>query len=92
MIHDPLSADALMTHIRTLAANIGPRPTGQAAEKQARAYIRCILEQSGFSSIEEQSFQTRPMIGLAVTIPLGLALASNLLSLAGRVGVYETAL
>jgi hypothetical protein len=86
MMDDPLSAEALMTHIRALAAGIGPRPTGQAAEGQARAYIHHILEQSGFSSIEEQPFPTRPTIGLAVTIPLGLALASNLLSLAGRVG------
>jgi acetylornithine deacetylase/succinyl-diaminopimelate desuccinylase-like protein len=75
-----------MAHIRALAGEIGPRPTGQSAEEQARAYIRGILEQSGISSLEEQSFRTRPTIGLAFTIPLGLALAGNILSLAGRAG------
>jgi hypothetical protein len=41
---DPLAAESLMTHIRTLAGEIGPRPTGQSAENQARAYIRQMLE------------------------------------------------
>ena len=40
---DPLSAESLMAHIRALAADIGPRPTGQPPEEQARAYIRRAL-------------------------------------------------
>jgi hypothetical protein len=83
---DPLSADSLIAHIRALAADIGPRPTGQPPEEQARAYIRRVLTEAGITSLEEQPFLTRPTIGVAFTIPLNLALAGNLVSLAGRLG------
>src|SRR5258706_2718215 len=83
---DPLSAEALMSHIRALAADIGPRPTGQPPEERARAYIRRALAEVEITSLEEQPFLTRPTIGMAFAIPLNLALAGNLLSWAGRVG------
>ncbi|MFL5801877.1 MAG: M28 family peptidase [Roseiflexaceae bacterium] len=75
-----------MSHIRALAADIGPRPTGQPPEERARAYIRRALAEVEITSLEEQPFLTRPTIGMAFAIPLNLALAGNLLSLAGRVG------
>jgi hypothetical protein len=75
-----------MAHIRALAADIGPRPTGQPAEEQARAYIRRTLADVGITSLEEQPFSTRPTIGVTFGIPLKLALVGNLLSLTGRVG------
>jgi hypothetical protein len=83
---DPLSAEALMRHIRALAGDIGPRPTAQPPEEQARAYIRRALAEGEITSIEEQPFLTRPTIGVAFAMPLNLALAGNILSLAGRVG------
>lgn len=85
---DPLSADSLMAHIHALAADIGPRPTGQPPEAQARSYIRRILAEVGITSLDEQPFLTRPTIGVAFAIPLNLALVGNLLSLAGRLGTF----
>lgn len=81
---DPLSAKVLMNHVRVLASDIGPRPTGQPAEDQARDYIQQVLSEHGIDSVEQQSFQTRPTIGIGVSIPLVLTLVANALSLAGR--------
>jgi hypothetical protein len=50
---DPLSAESLMAHIRALAADIGPRPTGQPPEEQARSDIRRVLAEVGITSLEE---------------------------------------
>lgn len=85
-MQDPLSAEALMEHIRVLAVDIGPRPTGQSPEQQARDYIRQVLTANGINSVEEQPFQTRPTVGVGIIIPLALALIANGVSLAGRLG------
>jgi hypothetical protein len=92
-MNDLLSAGVLMKHIRALATDIGPRPAGQPAENQARAYVRQVLTRHGIDTIEEQQFQTRPTVGIGIIIPLALTLAANLLSFAGRFGrILGTAL
>jgi hypothetical protein len=83
---DSLSQDALLVHIHALAAGIGPRPTAQAAEGAAHAYVRTVLQLSGITNIEAQAFPTRTTIASAVTYPLITALAGNILSLFGVTG------
>jgi hypothetical protein len=58
MVDDPLSAQALMAHIRALADQIGPRRTGSLQEAAAREYIRRTLSGAGVAEIEEQAFPT----------------------------------
>ena len=59
---DPLSAESLMAHIRALAADIGPLPTGQPPEEQASSYIRRVLAEVGITSLEEQPFLALAML------------------------------
>ena len=85
---DPLSADALMAHVRALAYDIGPRPAGHPAEARARDYIRSVLNEIGFPdrSIEELPFRTWDTWGYSMVTPALVSLAGNALSLFGRAG------
>ncbi len=85
---DFLTAQALFAHVRALAEDIGPRPTGHPAEAQARAYIRERLQQAGFSAdeIEEMPLQVWDTWGYTLVVPLLLSLAGNAAARAGRFG------
>jgi hypothetical protein len=81
---DPLDADALMAHVRALADEIGPRPTGHPAEAAARDYIRRTLADTGITAVEEQPFNTWDTWGYGLVVPALLGLAGALLGLRGR--------
>ncbi|NTU82619.1 MAG: hypothetical protein HGA45_25160, partial [Chloroflexales bacterium] len=77
-MHDPLAADALMSHIRALADEIGPRPPGHAEEARAREYIRAALAALGYDQVEELPFQTIDEPIYAFFYPLCLSAAGAL--------------
>lgn len=83
---DPLAAEALMRHVRALADDIGPRPTGHAEEALARGYIRSILSSLGFTDIEEQPFATPDTPGYAMVLPQALGAISNAIAPTQRWG------
>jgi hypothetical protein len=83
---DPLAQTELMPHVHALAGDIGPRPATQPAEVKAHDYVRDVLHQGGVTGIEYQPFPTRTTIATAVTTPLLMALAGNLISLTGHSG------
>jgi hypothetical protein len=74
---DPLSAQALMTHVRVLADELGPRPTGGIAEGAAHEYIRRTLELSGFKQTETLPFMAWNTWGYSLLAPLTLAMLGN---------------
>lgn len=86
---DSLSAQQLLTHVRALAHDIGPRPAGHPAEAQAREYICQTLVEAGFDAgdIEAQPFAAPDTWGYLFAGPITLTLAANGLGkIAGRVG------
>ncbi len=76
---DSLSAQTLMTHVKALAQDIGPRPPGSVQERLARNYIRQVLNEIGLSHIEEIPFLTNDTWGYGLIIPIALALLGNLI-------------
>lgn len=80
----PLSAAALMSHVRVLAEEIGPRPAGHVEEMRARQYIRQVLARLGFQEVETLFFPAPDTWGYGLNNPMLLALLSNLLP--GQVG------
>jgi hypothetical protein len=83
---DHLAADSLMSHVRALAQDIGPRPTGHLREAQARAYIRRALVDAGLTDLQEIPFATWDTWGYSLCVPLGLVVLGNVLGLCGRLG------
>ncbi len=81
---DFLSRLALMTHVRALADDIGPRPAGTPREAQAHAYVNRTLRQVGFDAIETIPFQSPRTWGYSLILPVALALVGNFLP--GRIG------
>lgn len=82
---DTLTAQHLLTHVKALACDIGPRPAGHPAEAQAREYIRRTLIETGFDAgeIEELPFATPDTWWWLFAGPIGLTLAANGL---GKIG------
>lgn len=74
---DHLAGDALLAHVRALAADIGPRPPVSPAEAEARQYIRSIL--AGIE-VEELHFSTVDTWGYSLLAPVLLALGGNIAS------------
>ena len=88
---DTLAAQHLLTHVKALARDIGPRPAGHPAEAQARAYIRRTLIEAGFDAgeIEELPFTAPDTWGWLFAGPIGLTLAANGLGkLGGQAGKF----
>jgi hypothetical protein len=83
---DFLSSEALMTHVRALAQDIGPRPAGHPEEARAREYIRRVLADVGLYDIEGMPFPTWDTWGYTLLGPPLLALAGNALRRGGRPG------
>ncbi len=53
-ISGPATASSLMVHIEALVTDIGPRPAGTAAEREAAAYINRVLTSSGYETTTER--------------------------------------
>lgn len=86
-MHDPLSADELMAHVRRLSDEIGPRPAGHPQEEAARQVIRQALQAAGLPEPEEQPLRAWDSWGYNLATPPLLALAANLFGgLLGRSG------
>ncbi len=83
---DFLSAEALMEHVRALAQDIGPRPTGHSEEEQARDYIRRVLHDAEITDIEEMPFPAWDTWGYLLIVPASLSLMGNILGKIGRFG------
>lgn len=83
---DFLSADALMSHVRVLARDIGPRPAGHPQEARARDYIRRRLAEVGITEVSAMTFPSPDTWGYATAIPGLLALAGNVLGGKCRAG------
>lgn len=104
MFPPALTSPTLMTHMRALCKEIGPRQAGSVQEKRAAAYVRQALEKLGVKEITEQAFKSQSSMGW-ITIPLGLietfaallgmfagqwgAVAGGLLLLLGAVSMYR---
>ena len=56
---DLATRQRLLQHVRQLAQEIGPRPTGSPAEARAREYILRNLEEAGLAASEEPVHETR---------------------------------
>jgi len=78
-VTDYLTANSLLTHVQTIAVEIGPRPAGHRAEQAAHAYVRDILAGLGYESPETLPFPTPDTWGYAMGVPLALSLAGHLL-------------
>ncbi len=74
-----LSANILLSHVRALADEIGPRPAGHPAEMRARQYIRQILCELGYDAPETLTFPAPDTWGYAMLGPLLLGLLANAL-------------
>lgn len=85
-MYDPLNAQALMTHVKVLADEIGPRPTGGIAEGAAHEYIRRTLELSGFKQTETMPFMAWDSYTYPLGAPLALSMLGNLLRYLGSFG------
>ncbi|HZU86346.1 MAG TPA: M28 family peptidase [Anaerolineaceae bacterium] len=83
---DPLSAQALMTHVKVIADEIGPRPTGGMAEGAAHEYIRRTLELSGFKQTETMPFMAWNTWTYPLGAPLVFSMLGNLLRYLGGCG------
>ena len=81
---DPLSAQALLSHVKALATDIGPRPAGHPAEAEARAYVRRALAAAGITDVTGSVFPAWDTWGYTLVSPVVAALAGNLLGGAGR--------
>lgn len=69
-----LQAENLMTHMRILCKEIGPRPPTSAQERQAAEYVKKTLTELGFKNIQEQTFKSQDSFGWVV-IPVALSAA-----------------
>ncbi len=78
-MQDALNAAALMPHVHALAEGIGPRPAGHWQEMRARRYIRHVIYELGYETIESVPFRTPDTWGYSLINPLILGLVSNLL-------------
>jgi hypothetical protein len=78
-MNDVLNADTLMSHVRALAEDIGPRPAGHWQTIRARRYIQRVLYELGYDAIETVPFRTPDTWGYSLANPLVLGLASNFL-------------
>jgi hypothetical protein len=87
-----LRAENLMTHMRVLCQEIGPRPSTSAQERQAAAYVKKTLAALGLD-VQEQAFKSQDSLGW-VEIPAALAAASGmpLARIGGRWGKLAGAL
>ncbi len=86
---DPLSATALMEHVRVLADEIGPRPAGHPAELRARRYIRETLTEAGYLETESLSFEAPDTWAYALVLPAVFGLTASLLgAFGGRRGKW----
>jgi len=65
-----VDAARAIEHIRVLSEDIGPRPAGTAAERQAAEYIASVLRRYGYN-VELQTFPTPDQYIAAVTLPDG---------------------
>lgn len=83
---DPLAAEALAQHVKTLSHSVGPRPTGHPAEAVAQEYVRDTLRELGYREIEEMPFQAWDTWGYATGTPNAVSLAGHVLGRLGRVG------
>ncbi|PZN11325.1 MAG: aminopeptidase, partial [Bacillota bacterium] len=61
-----VDAARAIEHIRVLSEEIGPRPAGTAAERQAAEYIASVLRRYGYD-VELQTFPTPDQYIAAVT-------------------------
>ena len=69
-----LQAEDLMTHMRILCKEIGPRPPTSTQERQAAEYVKKTLTELGFKNIQEQTFKSQDSFGWVV-IPVALSAA-----------------
>ena len=69
-----LQAERLMTHMRALCSEIGPRPPTSEQERQAAEYVKGTLAELGIQSVQQQPFQSQDSIGW-ISIPATLAAA-----------------
>lgn len=74
-----ITGEQLFAHVRALADDIGPRPTGRRAEAQAREYIRKQLAEMGIELADELPFETTGTWGWGLIPPLLLNLSGNAL-------------
>ncbi len=85
-MNDPLAASSLYAHVRALAGEIGPRPTGHPPEAAARTYIRRVLGEIGLDDVEEMPLRAWDTWGYTVAAPALLAVVGNGLGRLGRWG------
>jgi hypothetical protein len=83
-----LNGDRLMSYVRALADEIGPRPAGHPQEELAREYVRRVLAEHGLApeDIESIPFPTPDTWGYMTTLPTLLTLMTNL---PGRTGLLN---
>lgn len=79
-----LQAERLMTHMRVLCKQIGPRPPTSAQERRAAEYVEQILGELGLADVREQFFDSRDSFGW-ITVP-ALAAGALAVPIAGRGG------
>ncbi|TEU11981.1 MAG: M28 family peptidase [Anaerolineales bacterium] len=86
-IQEGLQTENLMTHMRVLCKEIGPRPPTSAQERQAAEYVEKTLKTLGYQNIREQHFKSQNSFGWVV-IPASLAavLGMPIAALGGRLG------
>lgn len=63
---DSLHPDRLMTHMRALCQDIGPRPSTSPQERQAAEYVERTLRQLGIADVQEQPFKSQASFGWIV--------------------------
>ena len=83
---DFLNAQILLEHVKVLADELGPRPTGGIAEGAAHEYIRRTLELSGFKQTETLPFMAWDSYTYPFGAPLALSMLGNLLRYLGGLG------
>lgn len=83
-----LNGDQLMSYVRALADEIGPRPAGHPQEELARDTVRRVLAEHGLGpeDIETIPFLTADTWGYMATLPTFLTLMTNL---PGRSGLLS---
>jgi hypothetical protein len=88
-----LRAENLMTHMRVLCQEIGPRPSTSDQERQAAEYVKKTLAVLGLEDVQEQPFKSQDSFGWA-QIPAALAAATGmpLARIGGRWGKLAGAL
>ncbi|HMB21314.1 MAG TPA: M28 family peptidase [Anaerolineales bacterium] len=86
---DDMWGNRLMSHMKVLCKNIGPRPPTSEQERQGAEYVRETLGELGYQDIDEQKFHSQSSFGWA-TIPVLLlsTLAMPLGWLGGQWGKF----